>query len=259
MDDLGVEIKGDSSKDKKILLGITGGIAATQSVKLLRELRRYQAEITVIMTDAAQKVITPLAISWAGNCKVITNWEYGMSGLENYDAILVAPTTRNTMAKIANGILDSPLLMAISAAKTNNTPVVLIPSMHNSMANDQKTTDLCAIIIDLGFKIIWGDFEEQKLKQPSEISIVANFSNYVNSYLPNRKKIVITLGSTISYIDDIRFIKNSSSGKTGFQIASKLHREGHEITIVSGQTEYSLNFNLPLVIKTDTPEEMLLE
>ena len=259
MDDLGVEIKGDSLKDKKILLGITGGIAATQSVKLLRELRRYQAEITVIMTDAAQKVITPLAISWAGNCKVITNWEYGMSGLENYDAILVAPTTRNTMAKIANGILDSPLLMAISAAKTNNTPVVLIPSMHNSMANDQKTIDLCTIIMDLGFKIIWGDFEEQKLKQPSEISIVANFSNYVNSYLPNRKKIVITLGSTISYIDDIRFIKNSSSGKTGFQIASKLHREGHEITIVSGQTEYSLNFNLPLVIKTDTPEEMLLE
>ena len=59
------------------------------------------------MTDAAQKVIT-LAISWAGNCKVITNWEYGMSGLENYDAILIAPTTRNTMAKIANGILDSP-------------------------------------------------------------------------------------------------------------------------------------------------------
>ena len=59
MDDLGVEIKGDSLKDKKILLGITGGIAATQSVKLLRELRRYQAEISVIMTDAAQKVITP--------------------------------------------------------------------------------------------------------------------------------------------------------------------------------------------------------
>ena len=69
-----------------------------------------------------------------------------MSGLENYDAILIAPTTRNTMAKIANGILDSPLLMAISAAKTNNTPVVLVPSMHNSMADDKKTADLVLLL-----------------------------------------------------------------------------------------------------------------
>ena len=188
MDDLGVNIKGDSLKGKKILLGITGGIAATQSIKLLRELRRYQAEITVIMTDSAQKVITPLAISWAGKCNVITNWEYGMSGLSNYDAILIAPTTRNTLAKIVNGVIDSPLLMAISAAKTNHTPVVLVPSMHYSMAEDKKTIELIKENIEFGFKIIWGDNEENKLKQPSEISIVANFCNYVNSYLPNRKK-----------------------------------------------------------------------
>ncbi len=259
MDDLGVKIKGDSLKGKKILLGITGGIAATQSIKLLRELRRYQAEITVIMTDAAQKVITPLAISWAGNCNVITKWEYGMSGLNDYDAILISPTTRNTLAKIVNGVIDSPLLMAISAAKTNETPVVLVPSMHDSMAEDKKTIELIKEIIEFGFKIIWGDKKENKLKQPSEISIVANFCYYVNSHLPKRKNIVITLGSTITFIDDIRYVKNTSSGKTGYEIASKLYRMGHEITIVSGQTNYSNDFILPLVIKAEKPEDMLLE
>ena len=259
MDDLGVEIKGDSLKDKRILLGITGGIAATQSVKLLRELRRFQCEVTVIMTESAQKVITPLAISWAGNCKVITDWEHGMVGLNEFDGVLITPATRNILAKIVNGIIDSPILMALSAAKTNNTPVMIVPSMHSSMANDPITIKLSGQIKSLGFRLLWGDKKESKFKQPSEITIVANFSNHVNSYLPKRKNVVITLGSTLTYIDDIRYVKNSSTGKTGYEIASKLHRWGHDITIVSGHTNYFNEFELPLVIKTETPEEMLLE
>ncbi|MBJ99950.1 MAG: bifunctional phosphopantothenoylcysteine decarboxylase/phosphopantothenate--cysteine ligase CoaBC [Euryarchaeota archaeon] len=259
MGDLGVEIKGDSLKDKRILLGITGGIAATQGVKLLRELRRFQCDVTVIMTESAQKIITPLAISWAGNCNVITDWEHGMAGLNEFDGILITPATRNILAKIVNGIIDSPILMALSAAKSNKTPVMIVPSMHSSMANDEITIKLNNEIKDLGFKLLWGNKEESKFKQPSEISIVANFSNHVNSYLPNRKNIVITLGSTVTYIDDIRYVKNSSTGKTGYEIASKLHRWGHEITIVSGQTNHCNEFELPLVIKAETPENMLLE
>jgi phosphopantothenoylcysteine decarboxylase/phosphopantothenate--cysteine ligase len=259
MDDLGVEIKGDSLKDKKILLGISGGIAATQSVKLLRELRRYQAEITVMMTEGSQKIITPLAISWAGNCTVITEWEHEMAGLQDYDGILIAPTTRNIMAKIANGIIDCPLLMALSAARTNSIPVMIIPSMHYNLANDPKTNKLSEIIQNMKFEIFSGDFDENKLKQPNEISIVANFSNHVNKSLPSRKKIVITLGSTTTYLDDIRYVKNTSSGKTGIEIASKLHRWGHEVTIVSGETNYISDFKMPLTIHAENPNEMLSE
>jgi phosphopantothenoylcysteine decarboxylase/phosphopantothenate--cysteine ligase len=259
MDDLGVDTKGDSLQGKKILLGISGGIAATQSVKLLRELRRYQANITVIMTNAAQKVITPLAISWAGDCKVITGWEHSMSGLKDYDAILITPATRNTMSKICNGIIDSPLMMALSAAKKNNTPVLIVPSMHDALAKDPMTLDFSKELVELGFKVLWGENRENKSKQPDEISIVASFSNYINSYLPNRKNIVITLGSTITYLDDIRYVKNTSTGKTGYEIASRLHRWGHEVTIVSGQTSHINNFEMPLVIQSPDPDEMLLE
>ena len=259
MNDLGVNIKGDSLEGKKVLLGISGGIAATQSIKLLRELRRYQADITVIMTNAAQKVITPLAISWAGDCTVITNWEHKMSGLKDYDAILIAPTTRNTMANISNGVIDSPLMMAISAAKTNKTPVMIVPSMHESLAKDPSTQYLSKQLSEQGFKVLWGFESENKMKQPDEVSIVASFSNHVNSYLPNRKNIVITLGSTITYLDDIRYVKNTSTGKTGYEIASRLHRWGHDITIVSGETTYIPNFVFPLVIKSPDPDEMLLE
>tara|TARA_X000000368_G_C23031330_1_gene712720 strand:- start:389 stop:1576 length:1188 start_codon:yes stop_codon:yes gene_type:complete len=259
MDDLGVETKGDSLKDKNILLGISGGIAATESVKLLRELRRYGANITVIMTKSAQKVITPLAISWAGNCEVICDWEHNMSGLKNYDGILLAPSTRNIMAKICNGIIDNPLLMAISSAKINKTPVMIIPSMHQVLAKDTITLDLSEQIHEMGFNVFWGEIDENKSKQPDSISIVANFSNHVNSYLQNRKKVVITLGSTISLLDDIRYIKNTSTGKTGFEIASRLHRWGHEVTIVSGDTSHVHDYKLPLIINAAEPQEMLLE
>jgi len=258
-DDLAVEVKGDSLKNKKILFGITGGIAATESIKLLRELRRYQAELTVMMTESAQNIITPLAVSWAGDCQVITNWEHEMSGLSSYDAILVAPGTRNFLGKLTSGIVDSPLMMAISSAKSKQIPVMIIPSMHQSMADDEKTRDLSTEISKMGFKIFWGDAEEDKYKQPDPITIVANFSNFINSYLPNRKNIVITLGATTTYIDDIRYVKNTSSGKTGYVIASRLHRWGHEITIVSGETSYFPDYKMPLVIEAPNPEEMLEE
>ncbi|CAI8230585.1 MAG: Coenzyme A biosynthesis bifunctional protein CoaBC [Methanobacteriota archaeon] len=259
MNDLGVETKGDSLKGKNILLGISGGIAATESVKLLRELRRYGAKITVIMTNSAQKIITPLAVSWAGDCEVICDWEHKMTGLKNYDGILLAPSTRNIMAKICNGVVDSPLLMAISAAKVNKIPVMLIPSMHQVLADDSMTQVLSKQLNDQGFKLFWGEIDENKSKQPDSVSIVANFSYHVNSYLENRKNIVITLGSTISYLDDIRYVKNTSSGKTGFEIASRLHRWGHEVTIVSGERSYTHEYKLPLIINAPEPHEMLLE
>ena len=104
--------------------------------------------------------------------------------------------------------------MAISAAKVNKIPVMLIPSMHQVLADDSVTQDLSKELNNQGFKLLWGEIDENKSKQPDPISIVANFSHHVNSYLENRKNIVITLGSTISFLDDISrliefFLENS--------------------------------------------------
>ena len=128
--DTGVLIKGDSLKDKNILFAITGGIAATESVKVSRELRRYGANLTIIMSKEAEKIITPLAISWASNSEVITGWNHKMSQLEDFDLILVAPATRNTIAKHIHGIMDSPIMMALSAARSKLTPTLFLSLIH---------------------------------------------------------------------------------------------------------------------------------
>ena len=140
--DTGVSIKGDSLKDKNILFAITGGIAATESIKVSRELRRYGANLTIIMSKEAEKIITPLAISWASNSEVITGWNHEMSQLEDFDIILVAPATRNTIAKHIHGIMDSPIMMALSAARSKLTPTLFIPSMHHDLFDDPVTTEL---------------------------------------------------------------------------------------------------------------------
>ena len=95
--DTDVELRGSSLAGKRILVGVTGGIAAVDSVRLLREMRRHGAEMLVIMTESARRVITPLAIEWASQCQVITDWDGDMKQLEDVDAILVAPATRNTI------------------------------------------------------------------------------------------------------------------------------------------------------------------
>jgi phosphopantothenoylcysteine decarboxylase/phosphopantothenate--cysteine ligase len=115
--DTGVDIKDSSLVNRNILFAISGGIAAIESVKIARELRRYQASVTIVMSKEAEKIITPLAISWASGTEVLSDWSPKMQQLDIYDAILVAPATRNTISKHIHGIIDSPMMMALSAAR----------------------------------------------------------------------------------------------------------------------------------------------
>jgi phosphopantothenoylcysteine decarboxylase/phosphopantothenate--cysteine ligase len=255
--DTDVLIKGDSLRDKKILFAITGGIAATESIKLSRELRRYGANLTIIMTKESEKIITPLAVSWASNVQVITGWSYEMAQLEGYDLILVAPATRNTISKHVHGIMDSPLMMALSAARKKLTPTLFVPSMHQDLFDDPVTTEL---INNLNYKncFVYSDtVKEGKIKQPNPVDIVAKICNIVNSFLPNRKKIAITLGANRAPIDSVRAIQNASSGKTGWIISEYLYRNGHEIICIVGKTSVSPSFVLPDIRSAGSPNEML--
>ena len=257
MRDTDVEIRGDSLADKKILLGVSGGIAAVDTVRLARELRRHGAQVSVMMTHSAQKIITPLAVEWATQTQVITSWESDLSALDEVDGILIAPATRDLLASYLHGLQHGPILMALSAARTRNCPVMMIPSMHADLADDPVTTDLVDDVEQHGIKVHWGEEQEGKRKTPSHDEIVARFANYINS--AKSRSVVITLGSTKSPIDDIRFLANSSSGKTGFKIADHLYRHGHDVTCVAGLTSYEQPSWLPLVIKAEKPEVMLKE
>lgn len=259
MRDTDVEIRGDSLAEKRILLGVSGGIAAVDTVRLARELRRHGAIVSVMMTHSAQKIISPLAIEWATQSPVITDWESDLSALEEVDGILIAPTTRDLMASYLHGLQHGPILMALSAARTRDCPVMMIPSMHADLANDPVTTEIVDEIRHKGIEVHWGKEDEGKRKTPPHEEIAARFANYVNSSKTNRKSVVITLGATRSPIDDIRFIQNISSGSTGFAIADNLFRHGHDVTCVKGITTVPTPKWLPLIIEADSPDKMLKE
>ena len=256
MRDTDVESKGDSLQGKRILLGVTGGIAAVDTIRVSRELRRHGAEVTVIMTQSSQQIVTPLAVRWASQGEVITEWDGDLSSLENFDGILVTPATKNTMAAFSHGMMNGPLLMALSAARGKNTPIMFVPSMHNDLADDIVTKEVEKECRLLGCEVYWGPNEEGKMKTPDYKVVVAKFSNFLNK---NNTSVVITLGATQSSIDDVRFIQNSSSGKTGYLIADYLYRKGMDITCVVGATEVSAPAFLPLVIQCKNPDDMLLE
>ena len=210
--DTGVTIASRCLEGRRILLAVTGGIAAVESVKLAREIRRHGAEISPMMSTDATRVISPLALSWGSGVDVITNWEPSMSQLGSFDAILVAPATRNTIAKHIHGILDSPIMMALSASRGNNTPILFVPSMHNDLFDDPVTEDLLSEITKTGARVMVDDKSEGRRKQPDQVSIVAELCHMCNSSLPGRRNVAITLGANRAPIDSVRAIQNASSG-----------------------------------------------
>ena len=256
MRDTDVEVRGSSLSGRHVLLGVTGGIAAVDTVRLARELRRHGAEVSVIMTQSAQEIITPMAVRWASQGEVITDWDGDLSALSGFDAILVTPATRNLIASFIHGLMNGPLLMALSAARGRGCPIMMVPSMHNALAYDPVTEDLVVQCVKHGVQVIWGAEEEGKRKTANHEEIVARLGNLVNK---NSTSVVVTLGATRSAIDDVRYVQNTSSGKTGYKIADDLYRHGMDVTCVSGVTTIQKPEWLPLDIKCPDPDLMLDE
>ena len=258
-EDTGVSVIGDSLEGKRVILAVSGGIAATESVKLARELRRHGAEVYPMMTISAEKVITPLALSWGSGIDVVTDWESEMSQLGSFDGLILAPATRNTIAKFIHGIIDSPVMMAVSAASGSGIPILFVPSMHNYLFQDKVTDDLLSESINRGVEIMIEDAQEGKRKQPDPVEIVAMFCNLVNRSVASRKRVAITLGANTAPIDSIRKIVNTSSGNTGWSIAEYLHRMGHDVVCISGITSRKPIFSLPDIRIAESSDSMLEE
>ncbi len=250
---------GHSLDGRRILLGVSGGIAAVDTVRVARELRRHGAEVLTVMTRAAQRVITPLAVRWATDGTVITDWEGDMAQLEGVDGVLVAPATRNTIAAHLHGLQHGPLLMAMSAARARGTPLLVVPSMHHDLADDPVTEDLVEAVQAQGATVLWGPSDEGRRKTPDHVAMVARLCHLVNAQKPHRRSVAVTLGATVSPIDDIRSVVNTSTGKTGWAIADDLYRHGHDVTCISGRTSAPQPSWLPLVLPAQGAPEMLEE
>ncbi|AFK01877.1 phosphopantothenoylcysteine decarboxylase/phosphopantothenate/cysteine ligase [Emticicia oligotrophica DSM 17448] len=235
-----------SLKNKKVILGVSGSIAAYKSALLVRLLVKEGAEVKVIMTEAAKDFITPLTLSTLSKKTVISSFTKGNTGEWNNhvelglwaDVMIIAPASANTLAKCAHGIADNLLIATYLSAKCK---VFFAPAMDLDMYKHQSTLENLKKLESYGNQIINAEFGELasglvgegRLAEPEQI--VHELSRYFAGIaILKGKKVLITAGPTQEPIDPVRFISNHSSGKMGFAIAEAFEMAGADVTLVSG-------------------------
>ena len=250
-------------KGKKILLCITGSIAAYKSVILVRLLVKAGAEVKVIMTEGAKDFITPLTFSTLSKNKVLTNlfdeesWANHVMLGRWADVMLVAPASCNTIAKMASGICDNLLLAVYLSSKC---PVVIAPAMDEDMWLHPATKENITILKQHGNKFLdvnngelaSGLTGKGRMAEPEEIMDFLNDFFSKESPLTGTKALV-TAGPTYEAIDPVRFVGNHSSGKMGVAIAEELFTRGAQVHLVLGpsQIEIEQNIKTTRVISAD--------
>lgn len=233
-------------KNKKILLGVSGSIAAYKSALLTRLLVKNGAEVKIIMTDAAKDFITPLTLATLSKNPVLSSFVKNETGEWNNhvelglwaDAFIIAPASANTLAKCANGVSDNLLIATYLSARCQ---VFIAPAMDLDMYHHPSTKENISKLQSYGNQIIEAEHGELasglvgdgRLAEPENIvhALERHFSK--NEFL-NGKKVLITAGPTQEPIDPVRFISNHSSGKMGYAIAEAFEMAGALVTIVSG-------------------------
>ncbi len=231
---------------QKIVLAVTGSIAAYKSCELLRLLIKRGAEVSVIMTEAAQRFVTPLTFRALGAKRVFTSdWEQSTSVIPHIEAtkeanlLLVAPATANILAKAAQGIADDILSAAILAARC---PVAYAPAMNTYMWHNQATQRNVAQLTQDGALFLGpasgeqacGDVGSGRMLEPEEI--IELLQGAFSPRVLDRCRVLITAGPTYEPIDPVRGITNLSSGKQGFAIAKAAALAGAEVTLIAGRT-----------------------
>jgi len=251
---------------KKILLGVTGSIAAYKSALIVRLLVKSGAEVKVIMTPAAKDFITPLTLSTLSKNSVSTelfqegNWENHVMLGRWADVMLIAPLSCNTLAKMAGGNCDN-LLMATYLSAT--CPVVIAPGMDEDMWHHPSTTANIEKLAAWGTTIIpvekgelaSGLYGDGRMAEPETIVQFLDQHFFLNKDLAG-KKILVTAGPTHEPIDPVRFIGNNSSGKMGIALSQELAARGADVSLVMGPTAILPKGRGIQLIKVNTAEEM---
>lgn len=236
-------------KGKKIVLGITGSIAAYKSCLLIRELIKAGAEVQVVITPAGKEFITPITLSALTHKPVVSEFFSQRDGTWNShvdlglwaDAMIVAPCTASTLGKMAHGIADNMLVTTYLSMKA---PVFIAPAMDLDMYAHPSTQQNMRILESYGNHFIEpqsgflasGLEGKGRMEEPAVIArCISDFFDVCDSTsVLKGKKVMITAGPTYEKIDPVRFIGNYSSGKMGFAIAEECRRRGAEVTLIAG-------------------------
>jgi phosphopantothenoylcysteine decarboxylase/phosphopantothenate--cysteine ligase len=253
-------------KNKKILVGITGSIAAYKIILLVRLFIKAGAEVKVVMTEASKAFVSPLVLSVLSKNKVCIEWEVENEWNNHVelgrwpDIILIAPLSCNTLAKMANGFCDN-LLLAVYLSAT--CPVVIAPAMDDDMWHHFTTKKNIAHLKEHGVSIIEsvkgelasGLFGDGRMAEPEDI-----FTFLIEGYFREKqlkgKKVLITAGPTYEPIDPVRFIGNRSSGKMGFALAESFYLNGSDVILVTGPTTQTTQYRGITLVSVETAAEM---
>ncbi len=228
--------QGSALRGKRIVLGITGSIAAVETVKLARELARLGGEVIPVMTKAAVKIVHPDSVHFATGLEPITELDGAVKHVElcgesgsRADVLLIAPATANTISKIACGIDDTPVTTMATCALGSGMPVIIVPAMHASMYKHKIVNENIAKLRKLGVVFVGPRLEERKAKMASQEDIVAEVCRAAGPWDLKGRRVLIIAGSTREPIDDVRFISNKSSGATGLALAFEAYRRGADV------------------------------
>ena len=253
---------------KRVVLAVTGGIAAYKSIYLASLLRKKGASVETILTEAAQKFVTPVSFNGVTGHGVYSdgfqniNDEIPHIYLSKADMIIVAPASKNEIAKLACGMADNLLTSTISATKS---PVFIVPAMNTNMylnpinqENLRRLKEIGYIIIEpVSGNLACGDVGIGKMREPDEIY------NFIYDYFKNAEddfysgmNVIVTGGPTISKLDPVRIFTNQSSGKMGERICESLIKRGANVTYISYKKPANEKINH---IKIVTTEDMLEE
>ena len=254
---------------KKILLGISGGIAAYKTPNLVRSFIKQGAEVKVVMTDSAKEFVTPLSLSTVSNNPVFSSFKSDEDdGMWNNhvelglwcDIMLICPATANTLFKMANGNCDNLLIAVYLSCKS---AVFFAPAMDLDMYKHNSTKESVKKLQSFGNILIppavgelaSGLSGEGRLPEPEEV--VEFIYNHYSANLPlNGKKVLISAGPTVEQLDPVRFISNHSSGKMGYSLAETALSLGGDVTLVSGPTNQIISSKKIHLINVKNGNEM---
>ncbi|MDL2265239.1 bifunctional phosphopantothenoylcysteine decarboxylase/phosphopantothenate--cysteine ligase CoaBC [Parabacteroides sp. OttesenSCG-928-G07] len=255
-------------KDKNIILGITGSIAAYKAAYIIRALVKKGAKVQVVITPAGKEFITPLTLSTLSRNPVISEFFSNRDGTWNShvdlglwsDAMLIAPATAATIGKMANGIADNMLITTYLSCKA---PVFVAPAMDLDMFAHPTTQENLDRLRSFGNHIIEpseGELASHligkgRMEEP-DVIIQRLEDFFVGQQELSKKKVLITAGPTYEKIDPVRFIGNYSSGKMGFALAEVCAQKGAEVTLIAGPVSLSVHHPNIRRIDVESAEEM---
>lgn len=241
----------------EIVLCVTGSVAAVETVKLARELRRQGADVKCFMSDDACNIIHPYALEFATGQDVVLELTGKIEHVKyaQTDLVLVAPATANVISKFAYKMADNPISTLLITALGHNAPIVMVPSMHDSMY--RSVEENIHKLEEEGINFVLPRMDEGKAKFPYLEDIVLQALRQVNNSENDLKgkKVLISAGGTYEAIDPIRGISNRSSGKMGMGIAKEAFIRGADVTMLLGEVSVPVPQSFES-IKTLSSKEM---